>query len=110
VAAGLSPSALALAAAAASASARVDGVVELDGGPMGSFSTYGEGRRCTGVTVTPQEGSLVVRIRLVARFGSLLPELGAAIRAEVERELRPMLGDQAVVVDVEITDLIAAPA
>lgn len=100
--------AFAVAQAAARAAARVEGVVELDGGPLGSFSTYGDGRSCPGVTVTSTGDELQVGVRLIATFGAVLPRLAAQVRAGVDRELSVRAGGRTVVVDIEITDLAVA--
>lgn len=100
--------AYAVAQAAARAAERVEGVVDLDGGPLGSFSTYGDGRSCSGVTVTATGDELEVRVRLIAAFGTVLPRLAAQVRAAVGREVGGWAGGRMVVVDIEITDLAAA--
>ncbi len=103
-------SAYAVARSAARAAERTAGVVALDPGPLGSFSTYGDGQRCPGVTVTSSAGALTVGVRLVAAFDTVLPELAAAVRAAVRAEVEPIAEGRALVVDIDITDLASAAA
>lgn len=94
-----------VAQAAARAAARVEGVVVLDAGPLGSFSTYGDGRSCRGVTVASTGDQLKVGLRLIAAFGSVLPGVAEQVRAAVVGEVGALAGGRPLVVDIEITDL-----
>ena len=58
-----------------------------------------------GLDVTVQDGRARVSLELTARFGAVLPELGAAVQASVAMALRKSVGLAAEGVDVSITEL-----
>jgi uncharacterized alkaline shock family protein YloU len=100
-----SPSPLALARAAATAALAVDGVVDLQGGAVGEFATYGAGERQSGVRAviggTPRVG-----LRLVVAFGSPIPELAETVHARVKEAASALLPEGTeVAVDVHVADV-----
>ncbi len=102
-------SAFEVATSAAEAADGVPGVVDRDAGTLNAYSTYGDGRRCGGVTVRSGPDGVVVGVRVIAAFGSMLPDLAAGIRAAVTDAVAPSLDGRALTVDVHITDLAPSP-
>lgn len=101
---------LAVAELAAVAARGVDGVVGLDPGPLRSHATYGRGRRCLGVTLNRRaDGPATVIVRLTAAFGTPLPELAAEVRGAVAAAYAGSRLAEPVDIDVQITDITAAP-
>lgn len=76
----------------------LSGVLDLDGGVFGEFSTYGGGRRARGVLVRAGEAPRVT-VRLVAALGSPLPALADRVRDRVAEVL------PSARVDVAVTDV-----
>ncbi len=93
---------------AARVAQQTDGVVELDGGPLGALATYGGGRRIRGVTVTRHQGRTEVAVRVTATYGTSLPALGATVRGAVLDELAAAGITEDVRIDVAIV-AIAGP-
>lgn len=73
-------------------------VARLDGGPFGSVATYLPGRRVVGVRV----GAGGVELAVVARLGTLLPQLAEELGALVRGLLGPLP------VDVTVSDVVGA--
>jgi len=92
---------------AARVAQRTDGVVELDGGPLGALATYGGGRRIRGVTVTRHQGSTEVTVRVNASYGASLPALGATVRRGVLDELAAAGLADDVSIDVAIVGIVS---
>ncbi|MDZ7676632.1 MAG: Asp23/Gls24 family envelope stress response protein [Acidimicrobiales bacterium] len=79
-------------------------VVDLDGGLAGEFATYGLGRRVPGVRVDREpDGRWTVRLRLVAKYGRPLPDIGDEVRARVGDALATEHLD--AVVQVHVADI-----
>ncbi|MGI8575359.1 MAG: hypothetical protein ACR2MA_08445 [Egibacteraceae bacterium] len=74
------------------------GVLELDGGVLGEFSTYGNGQRVRGVLVRIGAAPRVT-VRLIAALGEPLPALAEQLRDRVEDVL------PGARIDVAITDV-----
>jgi uncharacterized alkaline shock family protein YloU len=101
-----SPSPLALARAAAQAARAVEGVVDLQGGAVGEFATYGGGERQTGVRVVVT-GTPRVSLRLVVAFGRPIPELADQVHTRVREATTALLpAGTDVVVDVHVADVV----
>lgn len=83
-------------------------VAELDGGFAGEFATYGIGRRVRGVRVDrARDGDWSVRLRIAARYGRALPDIGDEVVAKVRDALASDGIDAAVhvhVADVVVDD------
>jgi uncharacterized alkaline shock family protein YloU len=100
---------LAVARAAVAAARDVAGVLDVHGGRIGEFATYGGGERVVGVRVrTGTEPS--VALKLVVEFGRQLPELTDEVRHRVDEAVAPLLGRDHVPVDLDIVDVRAAQA
>lgn len=93
-----------IATEAAAAARSVDGVVDLDAGPLGEFATWGSGRRCPGVRIRDRDPLHLV-VRIVSATGRVLPSLAAAVREAVTEALQ---GPGEVVVDVHVASLRGA--
>lgn len=104
-----SVSPLVLARAAAEAVLGVDGVAGLDGGSVGEYATYGAGERQAGVRAVVG-GRPRVGVRVVAVYGSPLPDLVDEVRQRVRTVAAGLLGPGAdrPVVDVHVVDVVAA--
>lgn len=79
-------------------------VAGMSGGLVGEAATYLPGRQVTGVRLTEDE----VEIHIVARWGTTLPEVAAAVR----RAVAPVTGGLATSVhveDIDVPDELAAP-
>lgn len=98
--------AIEIADAAAAAAQSVPDVVGLDGGPLGAVATYGDGRRVRGASVTRQERTTHVCVRVRARFGVTLPELAAEIRRRIFAALSEDRVGGPLAVDIEIVDIV----
>ncbi len=83
----------------------VEGVVGLDGGPLGAIATYGGGRRVRGVSVLRANGTARITVRVIASFGVPLPELASTLRGRVTAALKGAGIAEPVAVDVEFTDI-----
>ena len=95
---------LAAARAAEAAARGVPGVLDLSGGTVGEFATYGDGQRVAGVRVrTGAQPS--VALKLVVAFGQHLPELTETVRARVQEAVAAPLGSGDVPVDLDIVDV-----
>jgi uncharacterized alkaline shock family protein YloU len=94
-----------VARAADEAARAVPGVVDLYGGRLGEFATYGGGERITGVRVQtgPQPS---VKLRLVAAYGQALPELTEHVRLRVREAVATFLGRSDVPVDIDVADVV----
>lgn len=90
---------LAVAGAAADAARSSSGVVDLHGGAVGEFATYGPGGRVRGVRVALGDPTTVT-IRVVAAFGQPLGELGEEVRRRV--------GDALARVDAALVEAVIA--
>lgn len=95
---------LAVARAAVDAARAVTGVLDLSGGTIGEFATYGGGERLPGVRVRTGERPSVA-LKLVVAFGQELPELTDEVRSRVRAAVAPLLGHEAVPVDIDIADV-----
>lgn len=93
-----------LARAAEEVALAVGGVIELDGGAVGEFATYGGGGRVRGVTVK-QGPPARVAVRLVVAYGRPLPELADDVRHAVEGRVAELTDAARVLVDVHIADV-----
>jgi len=58
-----------------------------------------------GLDVTVKDGRAHVALELVARYGTVLPELGAAVQRSVTEALRTSTGLEVAAVDVAIEEL-----
>jgi uncharacterized alkaline shock family protein YloU len=71
----------------------VSGVVELDGGPMGSFSEMiGVKDDTKGVKVTMGTDSVSIDINLIVGFGSDIADVAAAVQESVRESIEKMTG------------------
>jgi uncharacterized alkaline shock family protein YloU len=92
---------------AARAAQETDGVVALDGGPLGALATYGRGRRIRGVTIARRhQEPTEVTVRVNAAYGALLPALGAAVRSRVLDELAAAGVNEDVRIEVAIVGVV----
>lgn len=95
---------IAAARAAAEAARAVPGVLDLGGGVLGEFATYGGGDRVLGVRVRAGERPSVA-LKLIVEFGSALPELTDSVRAGVRSAAAGLLGRDDLVVDIDVVDV-----
>lgn len=95
---------IALARVAERAARAVPGVLDLHGGAVGEFATYGGGERIRGVRVTRGPATSVA-LRLVAAFGYPLPELADEVRDRVRSALGDTTGDAPATVDLQVVDV-----
>lgn len=103
--AGARPQSFLVARAADQAARAVPGVVDLYGGRIGEFATYGGGERITGVRV--QTGAEpAVKLRLIAAYGQALPELTETVRTRVRESVATFLGRTDVPVDIDVADVV----
>lgn len=103
--AGARPQTFLVARAADQAARGVPGVVDLYGGRIGEFATYGGGEKITGVRVqTGPEPS--VKLRLIAAYGQALPELTETVRTRVRQSVATFLGRSDVPVDIDVADVV----
>lgn len=103
-------SAVVIARVAAEAARGVPGVVDLSGGAVGEFATYGVGERVPGVRAK-QGDPPSVTVRVVAEFGTSLPALADRIRGrlgEVVGQLPGLESSAPVVVSIDIVDVAVA--
>ena len=88
----------------------VPGVVDLSGGAVGEFATYGVGERVSGVRAKPGDPPTVA-VRVVAEFGESLPRLAERIRQRIGDVVGQLPGTHSsapVVVTIDIVDVAVA--
>lgn len=91
-----------LARAAAEAARAITGVVRLEDGALGEFSTYADGERVGGIRIGTEDPSRV-RLRLVVAYGRPIPEIAAEVEAAVRDRLGPRWRPARV--DIEVVDV-----
>lgn len=94
---------IAVARAAAEAARAVAGVLDLAGGMIGEFATYGGGERQVGVRVRSGDQPSVA-LKLVVAFGAALPELTDNVRERVRDAVVPLLGTDTTI-DIDVVDV-----
>ena len=104
---GPAPPPLAVARSVADSAMGHGEVIALDAGLAGEFATYGLGGRVPGVRIDRREsGGSRIRLRVVARYGRPLSELGDVVRSAVRAGLAE-LGVEASV-EVHVADVVEA--
>lgn len=103
------PQPLAAARAAETAARAVPGVIDLSGGRIGEFATYGGGERVVGVRVRNGPDANVV-LRLVVEYGRALPELTDDVRSRVREAVTPYLMRADTTVDIDVVDVTTREA
>ena len=102
--------AVVIARVAAQAARGVPGVVDLSGGAVGEFATFGVGERVSGIRAKAGDPATVT-VRVVAEFGESLPALADRIRQRVGDVLGQFPGLEsraAAVVSIDIVDVEVA--
>jgi uncharacterized alkaline shock family protein YloU len=99
------PPSAAVATAASEAARRVEGVVELDAGPLATKVTYGNGGRVAGVTVHDGGPGRTVTLYLKVAWGPI-PEVAEAAMTAAADALDAVYPDDGPWrVDVEVVDI-----
>lgn len=83
----------------------VDGVVDLDSGPLGTHVTYGSGGRVTGVAVRGQPPERQASIRLIVEWRPVMSVADAAMSAALLALSMTWPNEPPCTVDVEVVDI-----
>lgn len=98
------PQPLAAARAAETTARAVPGVLDLSGGRIGEFATYGSGERVVGVRVGSGPDPSVT-LRLVVEYGRDIPELTDEVRRRVREAVAAYLLRADVPVNIDVVDV-----
>jgi uncharacterized alkaline shock family protein YloU len=93
----------AIASIASIAAKQVDGVIDMDGGPVGTLAeTLGVKNELKGIKIDMGKESVSVEINLIVAFGSDVSEIATAVQEKIKEAIENMTGLSVEKINVNI--------